>query len=85
MTEQKMDADWLEFHPNPKVPDFKLPSGAVDAHCHVFGPSPEFPFAPERKHTPCNAGKAQLYALRYHPHKRIRTSNAQADLMSNFI
>lgn len=66
MTEQKMDADWLEFHPNPKVPDFKLPAGAVDAHCHVFGPSSEFPFAPERKYTPCNAGKAQLYALRDH-------------------
>ena len=61
---QVMDADWLEFHPNPKKPDFVLPKGAVDAHCHVFGPSPEFPFAPERKYTPCNAGKDQLYALR---------------------
>jgi 2-pyrone-4,6-dicarboxylate lactonase len=61
---QKMDADWLEFHPSPKKPDFKLPEGAVDAHCHVFGPSPEFPFAPERKYTPCNAGKDQLFALR---------------------
>lgn len=64
--EQKMDADWVEFHPDPKTPDFKLPEGAVDAHCHVFGPSPEFPFAPERKYTPCNAGKDQLYALRDH-------------------
>ncbi|MCV2882295.1 amidohydrolase family protein [Actibacterium sp. XHP0104] len=63
---QKMDADWLVFHPNPKTPDFKLPAGAVDAHCHVFGPSPEFPFAPERKYTPCNAGKDQLFALRDH-------------------
>lgn len=63
---QKMDADWLEYHPNPKTPAFKLPQGAVDAHCHVFGPSPEFPFAPERKYTPCNAGKDQLYALRDH-------------------
>lgn len=63
---QKMDADWLEFHPDPKTPDFKLPKGAVDAHCHVFGPSPEFPFAPERKYTPCNAGKDQLFALRDH-------------------
>jgi len=61
---QKMDADWLEFHPSPKTPDFKLPKGAVDAHCHVFGPSPEFPFAPERKYTPCNASKNQLFALR---------------------
>ena len=63
---QKMDDDWLVFHPNPKTPDFKLPDGAVDAHCHVFGPSPEFPFAPERKYTPCNAGKDQLFALRDH-------------------
>jgi 2-pyrone-4,6-dicarboxylate lactonase len=63
---QKMDDDWLVFHPDPKVPDFKLPEGAVDAHCHVFGPSPEFPFAPERKYTPCNAGKDQLFALRDH-------------------
>jgi 2-pyrone-4,6-dicarboxylate lactonase len=59
-----MDADWLEFHPSPKKPDFKLPEGAVDAHCHVFGPYPEFPFAPERKYTPCNAGKDKLFALR---------------------
>lgn len=61
---QTMDPDWLVFHANPKKPDFKLPDGAVDAHCHVFGPSPEFPFAPERKYTPCNAGKDQLFALR---------------------
>ncbi|MEM7439401.1 MAG: amidohydrolase family protein [Pseudomonadota bacterium] len=61
-----MDPDWLKYHPKPKLPDFKLPKGAVDAHCHVFGPSPEFPFAPERKYTPCNAGKDQLFALRDH-------------------
>ncbi|PSL18935.1 amidohydrolase family protein [Shimia abyssi] len=64
MSEQEMDANWLVFHPNPKVPDFDLPEGAVDAHCHVFGPSPEFPFAPERKYTPCNAGKDKLFELR---------------------
>ncbi|MDC1282188.1 amidohydrolase family protein [bacterium] len=61
-----MDADWLDFHSDPKTPYFVLPSGAVDAHCHVFGPSPEFPFAPERKYTPCNAGKEDLFALRDH-------------------
>ena len=66
MTKQKMDNDWLVFHPNPKIPDFVLPGGAVDAHCHVFGPSPEFPFAPERKYTPCNASKNDLFALRDH-------------------
>ena len=64
MTEQPMDPDWLVFHPKPKTPEFTLPDGAVDAHCHVFGPSPEFPFADERKYTPCNAGKAKLFELR---------------------
>jgi len=66
MTQQQMDPDWLVFHPNPQKPDFQLPKGAVDAHCHVFGPSPEFPFAPERKYTPCNAGKEKLFELRDH-------------------
>ena len=47
---------WLPYHPNPSVPAFALPPGAVDAHCHVFGPGDEFPFAPERTYTP-EAGK----------------------------
>ena len=64
MSKQIMDLNWLEFHPDPKKPNFQLPKGAVDAHCHVFGPSPEFPFAPERKYTPCNAGKDRLFELR---------------------
>lgn len=59
-----MDADWIPFHPNPSKPDFVLPKGAVDAHCHVFGPAADFPFAPERKYTPCDAGKDKLYELR---------------------
>ena len=61
-----MDADWLRFHPSPKRPDFALPAGSVDAHCHVFGPGADFPYAPERKYTPCDAGKDQLFALRDH-------------------
>lgn len=64
MTAQPMDPDWLVFHPDPRKPSFRLPAGAVDAHCHVFGPSPAFPFAPERKYTPCNAGKDKLFELR---------------------
>ena len=32
----------------------------------MFGPGAEFPYAPERKYTPCDASKAQLYALRDH-------------------
>ena len=61
-----MDADWLVFHPAPSIPEFKLPAGAVDSHCHVFGPEHEFPFAPERKYTPCDAGKHDLWRLRDH-------------------
>jgi 2-pyrone-4,6-dicarboxylate lactonase len=59
-----MDADWLVFHPNPSKPAFKVPPGAVDAHCHVFGPGDVFPYAPERKYTPCDAPKEKLWALR---------------------
>ena len=59
-----MDADWLAFDPRPSRPTFQLPSGTVDAHCHVFGPGNVFPFARERKYTPCDAGKEELFALR---------------------
>ncbi len=58
------DADWLDWHPNPSKPKFVVPTGAVDAHCHVFGPGDVFPFAPERKYTPCDASWEQLFALR---------------------
>ena len=57
---------WLDWYANPSKPQFKLPAGAVDAHCHIFGPGAEFPYAPERKYTPCDASKHQLYALRDH-------------------
>ena len=58
------DADWLAYHPNPRKPDYTPPPGAVDAHCHVFGPGDVFPYAPERKYTPVDAGREQLFALR---------------------
>ncbi len=57
---------WLDWCPNPSLPKFTPPPGAVDAHCHVFGPGAEFPFAPERKYTPCDASKDKLFALRDH-------------------
>jgi 2-pyrone-4,6-dicarboxylate lactonase len=66
MSAFQMDPNWLPFHPNPKKPDYILPPGAVDAHCHVFGPGDDFPYAPERKYTPCDAGKDRLFALRDH-------------------
>ncbi|EHD1638582.1 amidohydrolase family protein [Salmonella enterica] len=57
---------WLDWCQAPDKPRFQLPAGAVDAHCHVFGPGREFPFAVGRKYTPCDAGKTQLFALRDH-------------------
>ena len=61
-----IDEGWLEFHPSPSVPEFRVPPGAVDAHCHVFGPCSLFPFSPQRKYTPCDAPKDKLWALRRH-------------------
>ncbi|MBL4601419.1 MAG: amidohydrolase family protein [Emcibacteraceae bacterium] len=52
------------INPNPTKPHFKVPPGAVDAHCHVFGPEKMFPYAPERKYTPNDAPKEKLFALR---------------------
>src|SRR5215468_1833348 len=59
-----MSPGYIPFHPNPSKPRFKPPPDAVDAHCHVFGPEAKFPYAPERKYTPCDAPKEKLFALR---------------------
>ncbi len=59
-------ANWLDWYASPAKSRFQLPTGAVDAHCHVFGPGAQFPYAPERKYTPCDASKGQLFALRDH-------------------
>jgi len=59
-----MDKDWLVYCQRPTKPEFRLPTGAVDAHCHVFGPGDVFPFAPERKYTPCDAPAEKLFELR---------------------
>lgn len=64
MSQFEKTAGWLDFHPTPSKPKLELPKGAVDAHCHVFGPGDKFPYAPERKYTPCDAGKEKLFALR---------------------
>lgn len=46
-----------------RQPAFKLPAGATDAHCHVFGPGDVFPYAPNRRYTPDDAPKEMLKAL----------------------
>jgi 2-pyrone-4,6-dicarboxylate lactonase len=57
---------WLDWYDGPSAPTFRMPEGAVDAHCHVFGPGAQFPYARERKYTPCDASADQLFALRDH-------------------
>ncbi|MFK4792509.1 amidohydrolase family protein [Sphingobium sp. ZW T5_29] len=54
----------VSWHGNPSVPRFTPPPGAVDAHCHVFGPMAEFPFSPKAKYLPEDAGPDMLFALR---------------------
>jgi len=55
-----------------RKPKFKVPPGATDAHCHVFGPASKFPYAPNRRYTPEDAPKEMLRAL--HDHLGIERS-----------
>ncbi len=54
------------FLAHRRKPAFKLPPGATDAHCHVFGPGNKFPYAPGRRYTPDDAPKEMLRALHEH-------------------
>ena len=55
---------YVPFHPNPSKPKFKPPAGAVDAHCHVFGPESEISL---------RAG-AQIHALRRTEGEAVRAA-----------
>lgn len=61
--EQGRIRSWAE---HPSKPHYVPPPGAVDAHCHVFGPAAEFPFSPLAKYQPQDAGPETLFALRDH-------------------
>lgn len=54
------------WHASPSRPAFQPPPGAVDAHCHVFGPMADFPFSAKAKYLPEDAGPEALFALRDH-------------------
>ncbi len=54
----------VSWHANPSIPRFVPPPGAVDAHCHVFGPQALFPFSAKAKYLPEDAGPEMLFALR---------------------
>ncbi|TPG16410.1 2-pyrone-4,6-dicarboxylate hydrolase [Sphingomonas koreensis] len=49
---------------DPSVPRYVPPPGAVDAHCHVFGPAALFPFSQRAKYQPQDATPEMLFALR---------------------
>jgi 2-pyrone-4,6-dicarboxylate lactonase len=54
----------VSWHADPSTPRFVPPAGAVDAHCHVFGPMAQFPFSAKAKYLPEDAGPDMLFALR---------------------
>lgn len=56
----------VSWHASPAKPRFVPPPGAVDAHCHVFGPMAQFPFSAKAKYLPEDAGPEALFALRDH-------------------
>ena len=49
--------------PETRAPVFRMPPGACDAHCHVFGPRAVYPYSPSRRYTPPDAPKEGLQAL----------------------
>lgn len=56
----------VSWHASPSKPRYVPPPGAVDAHCHVFGPMATFPFGAKAKYLPEDAGTDMLFALRDH-------------------
>ncbi len=54
----------VSWTPAPSKPTYTPPPGAVDAHCHVFGPMAQFPFSAKAKYLPGDAGPDMLFALR---------------------
>ena len=56
----------VSWHSSPSKPRYAPPPGAIDAHCHVFGPMAEFPFSAKAKYLPEDAGPDMLFALRVH-------------------
>lgn len=66
MTEPAPSPRIVSWHSAPSKPRFVPPPGAVDAHCHVFGPMAQFPFSAKAKYLPEDAGAEALFALRDH-------------------
>lgn len=57
---------------NTKTPVFKVPSGTIDTHTHIFGPAADYPFSPTRPYTPPDAPLPMFRAL----HEKIGVNRA---------
>lgn len=49
--------------PNTRTPRYRMPDGACDSHCHIFGPASKYPYAPDRTYTPPDAPLDMFRAL----------------------
>jgi predicted TIM-barrel fold metal-dependent hydrolase len=49
--------------PDTRVPKYRPPAGATDAHCHIFGPADRYPYAADRTYTPPDAPLAAFQKL----------------------
>ena len=49
--------------PDTRTPAFTPPPNACDAHCHIFGPADQYPFALDRSYTPPDSGLDKFKAL----------------------
>ena len=58
-----MKVDAPTFMARPSKPTLAIPPYACDAHVHVFGPRPRFPYERGRATTPSDAPKETLFAL----------------------
>lgn len=64
-----MSADAAQRVPSPdgRAPAWRLPAGATDTHCHIWGPLARFPYAEGRTYTPPERDKQVLRQL----HQRL--------------
>lgn len=53
-------------HPNPSRPQYQMPAGACDAHCHVMGPVAQFPYSNKRTYDAPDAPAHKLRELHAH-------------------
>jgi 2-pyrone-4,6-dicarboxylate lactonase len=49
--------------PDTRTPGYRPPANACDAHCHIFGPGDQYPYAADRTYTPPDAPLSRFKAL----------------------